>query len=36
MRYVGEKRDAVINYVGGWDMEGDGSVRQLNYFETIE
>jgi len=36
MRYVREKRDMVINYrtlMGGWDMEGDGSVRRVNYFE---
>jgi len=33
MRYVREKSDVVINYVDGWDMEGDGSVRQVNYFE---
>jgi len=26
MRYVREKRDQ-INYIDGWDMEGDGSVR---------
>jgi hypothetical protein len=24
-RYVMEKRDVVISYVHGWDMEGDGS-----------
>ena len=29
-------RKEVINYVGGWDMEGEGSVRRANYFETIE
>ena len=36
MRYVGEKRDVVINYIDGWDMEGCGSVRRVNYFETTE
>ena len=33
---VREKIDMIINYVDGWDMEGDGSVRRVNYFETIK
>jgi hypothetical protein len=28
MRYVREKRDVLITYDDGWDMEGDESVRR--------
>jgi len=35
-KYVIEKKDMLINYVDRWDMEGDGSVRRVNYFQTIE
>jgi len=33
MIYVREKRDVVINYIDGWDMVGDGSVRLASNFE---